>query len=99
MRRVPRNYPTTPLLHFGNASLGQNCTIEAGVVSPECSADMECDTFLVHTMDSQEELEDPRRARWRIRSASRILTFTLIKVALWESNASNVVDGLRTLPA
>ncbi|ROV97003.1 hypothetical protein VSDG_04048 [Cytospora chrysosperma] len=30
-------------------------------------------------MDSQEELEDPRRARWRIRSASRILTFTLIK--------------------
>jgi hypothetical protein len=46
MRRIPRNYPTTPLLHFGNASLGQNCTIEVGVALPECSTDMECDTFL-----------------------------------------------------
>jgi hypothetical protein len=46
MRRVPRNYPTTPLLHSGNASLGRNCTIEVGVARPECSADMECDAFL-----------------------------------------------------
>jgi hypothetical protein len=45
MRRVPRNYPATPLLHFGNASLGHNCTIEVGVARPECSADMECDTY------------------------------------------------------
>jgi hypothetical protein len=47
MRRLPRSYPTTLLLHFGNASLEQSSIMENGVARPECSADMERDTFLI----------------------------------------------------
>jgi hypothetical protein len=54
----------------------------------ECIATLECATFLVHAMESQEEIGHPKRAKWRIRSASRILESILIKVARWECNDS-----------
>ena len=70
MRRVPRNYPTIPLLHFGNESLGRNCTIEIGVARPEYSADMKCDTFLETGMHRWPDLRPPFLQRWHFGNAS-----------------------------
>ena len=45
-RRVPRSHTATPSLHFGNTSLGQNCTTELEVASPKCDADKGRDPLL-----------------------------------------------------
>jgi hypothetical protein len=45
MRRLPRIYPTTPLLHFGNASLEQSSIMENGVARCRLSTQKNCLCF------------------------------------------------------
>jgi len=41
MRRVPKNHPSTPLWHIGNATPKHKFTIWIKVARPERDADME----------------------------------------------------------